>query len=165
MKTIYLIRHAKSSWAFNLPDHDRPLARRGRKDVEKVGKYLSETYQKPDLIISSTASRAFYTALYVCDAFKIDESHIQLNSNLYHADPEKILDIVHHVTEEDHHCLALFGHNPGFTYAANLLGNSDIENIPTCGAVGITFEVDKWSEIHFSKGGLLFFHFPKGLHS
>lgn len=161
MKILYLIRHAKSSWAFDLPDHDRPLGKRGRKDVVKMGQYLSEHVQAPEVLISSTASRAFYTALHLCDKMGIDEGKIRLTKGLFHAGPQEIL----HVIQNAPSCnvLALFGHNPGFTSAANALTNTTIDNVPTCGVVGIQFDIAKWSEVQFGAGTQEFFLTPKGI--
>ncbi|MEO9482172.1 MAG: histidine phosphatase family protein [Ekhidna sp.] len=159
MKTLYLIRHAKSSWAFDLNDHDRPLGKRGRKDVVKMGKYLSEHQPKPEVLISSTASRAFYTALHVCDLMGIDEGQIRLDKNLYHAGAAEILSVIKHAPNCDR--MALFGHNPGFTSAANALANLQFDNIPTCGMVGINFDVKYWKDVAFNTGMLAFFYFPK----
>lgn len=162
MKTLYLIRHAKSSWAFNLPDHDRPLGKRGRRDVIKMGKFLAEHQVRPDCLISSTASRAFYTALFLCDQLGIDEGHIHLDKNLFHAGPYEILEVIRSAPNCER--LAIFGHNPGFTDTANHLSNSSIANIPTCGVVGIHFEVTSWKDVGFSLGTQDFFYFPKGIH-
>ena len=159
MKTLYLIRHAKSSWSFDLNDHDRPLGKRGRKDVLKMGKHLAELQPKPEVLISSTASRAFYTALHICDQMGIDEGHIRLDKGLYHAGASEILKIVNEAPNCDR--LAIFGHNPGFTSAANALANLDFDNIPTCGMVGIHFNVKYWKDVQFGKGMLSFFYFPK----
>ena len=145
MKTLYLIRHAKSSWSFDLADHDRPLGKRGRKDVGKMGKYLAEKHEIPDLLISSTASRAFYTALFMCDHMKIDEGKIRLTRDLFHAGAFEIVHVIQQAPKCD--TLAIFGHNPGLTSAANALANIKIDNIPTCGVVGISFNIQQWSEI------------------
>ena len=161
MKTLYLIRHAKSSWAFDLSDHDRPLGKRGRRDVIKMGAYLKEHEPKPEVFISSTASRAFYTALYICDEYGIDEGHIRLEKKLFHAGSNEILEIIQSAPSCDR--LAIFGHNPGFTNAANELANTDIENVPTCGVVGVSFDIKSWSEVEFRSGKQLFFYFPKGI--
>jgi len=161
MKTLYLFRHAKSSWAFDLPDHDRPLGRRGRRDVFAMGEFLKNRISPPDVILSSTASRAFYTALHVCDKLKISEGSIGLTRGLFHAGSREILEIIHNAPHGDK--LALFGHNPGLTNAANQLSNSQIENIPTCGVVGISFDVESWSEIEVGKGKKDFFYYPKGI--
>ena len=159
MKTLYLIRHAKSSWAFDLNDHDRPLGKRVRKDVIKMGQHLVTHQPKPEVLISSTASRAFYTALHICDQLDIDEGHIRLDKNLYHAGASEILQVVKSAPNCDH--LAIFGHNPGFTSAANSLANLNFNNVPTCGIVGINFNVKYWKDVAFGQGMLAFFYFPK----
>ena len=159
MKTLYLIRHAKSSWSFDLSDHDRPLGKRGRKDVVKMGKHLLANQPPPEVLMSSTASRAFYTALHICDAFGIDEGNIRLNPKLYHAGASEILDIVKQAPNCER--LAIFGHNPGFTSAANALANLNFDNVPTCGIVGINLDIKYWKDIQFGQGLLSFFYFPK----
>lgn len=159
MKTLYLIRHAKSSWSFDLPDHDRPLGKRGRKDVLKMGKFLNEKITKPDVLISSTASRAFYTALYLSDEMGLDEGRIRLTRDLFHAGPETILNVLHQAPNCE--TFAMIGHNPGFTTVANQLMNSELANIPTCGIVAISFAVSSWSEVQFSSGKQKFFLTPK----
>ena len=159
MKTLYLIRHAKSSWAFDLNDHDRPLGKRGRKDVIRMGKHLAKHQPKPEILISSTASRAFYTALHICDQYDIDEGYIHLENNLYHAGASEILGVIRAAPSCDR--LAIFGHNPGFTSAANALANLTFDNVPTCGIVGINFQVKYWKDVEFGNGLLSFFYFPK----
>ncbi len=161
MKTLYLIRHAKSSWSFDMNDHDRPLGKRGRKDVLKMGQHLSEHQPRPEVLISSTASRAFYTALHICDKMGIDEGQIKLNKDLYHAGANEILSVI----KKSPNCekLALFGHNPGFTSVTNALANLNLDNIPTCGIVGINFNMRFWEDVDFGKGMLSFFYFPKGI--
>ena len=161
MKTLFLIRHAKSSWTFDLPDHDRPLGKRGRKDVGRMGKYLVEKQIAPEVYITSTASRAFYTALHICDHFGTKEDAIQLNKDLFHAGPDEILAVIQSAPACDR--LAIFGHNPGFTDSANLLVNKSIDNIPTCGVVGISFNVGDWKDVEFGTGKQEFFYFPKGI--
>ncbi|WP_424962000.1 SixA phosphatase family protein [Ekhidna sp.] len=159
MKTVYLIRHAKSSWSFDLSDHDRPLGKRGRKDVIKMGKHLASQQPAPEVLISSTASRAFYTALHICDQYGIDEGNIRLDKNLYHAGSGEILEIIKKSPSCDR--LAIFGHNPGFTSAANAFANLNFDNVPTCGIVGINFNVRYWKDVNFGEGMLAFFYFPK----
>ncbi len=161
MKTLFLIRHAKSSWSFNLPDHDRPLGKRGRRDVLKMGKYLSTNQEAPEVFISSTASRAFYTALHICDQFHVDEGNIQLDKRLFHAGSNEILEVIRSASNCDR--LSIFGHNPGFTDCANRLANISIDNIPTCGVVGISFDINEWRDVEFGKGKQEFFYTPKGI--
>ena len=163
MKTLYLIRHAKSSWSFNqLDDFNRPLGPRGRKDVIKIGKYISKNISSPDLMITSTASRAFYTSLFLADAWDYSEEDLILEPALYHADEEEILDTIREYGH-DHSVIAVAGHNPGFTDIANELLKKYIENIPTCGIMGVSFDIDSWEEIGEKTGKQQFFIYPKGL--
>jgi len=111
------------------------------------------------MLVSSTASRAFYTALHMCDQFGIDEGNIRLDKNLYHAGAGEILDIVKNAPNCER--LAIFGHNPGFTSAANAFAKLNFDNVPTCGIVGITFHVKYWKDVAFGDGMLAFFYFPK----
>ena len=161
MKTLYLVRHAKSSWTFDLPDHDRPVGKRGRKDVMKMGQYLSKHQPPPEIIISSSASRAFYTALYLCDFLGVEEDKILLSQQLFHASRDQILDVISQAPTCN--ILAVFGHNPGITSISNHLSGAYIDNIPTCGIVGIEFDVSSWSEIRSAKGQVTFTYFPKEL--
>lgn len=159
MKTLFLIRHAKSSWTFDLPDHDRPLGKRGRRDVVKMGQHLAQHQFIPEVYITSTASRAFYTALHICDQLGVKEKNIQLTKDLFHAGPNEILAVIQSAPSCDR--LAIFGHNPGFTDCANRLANTSIENVPTCGVVGISFNVDDWKHVEFGSGKQKFFYLPK----
>jgi len=165
MKTIYLVRHAKSSWDFpEMEDFHRPLNSRGKKDAPRMGKFLSSAGILPDLILSSPAERALKTAKKITTELGIKSDKIVLESSLYHAWPDRLLKVI---TEQNdvHSSVMLFGHNPGLTEFANLLCSADIENIPTTGAVGISFPVDHWRNISYEEGKLMFFQYPKGLAS
>lgn len=158
MKTLYIVRHAKSSWNFDLPDHDRPLGKRGRKDVIKMAKHLSKNYPAPDIMITSTASRAFYTALFIADKWGYPEEDIILSKNLFHADTD---DIVKIISKSIGDSIAIFGHNPGFTKLFNHLTDGFLDNLPTCGVAGVGFDIDSWTDIKREKGRELFLAFPK----
>lgn len=127
----------------------------------KMGAYLKENEAIPEVLISSTASRAFYTALFFCDQMKIDEGRIRLSQDLFHAGPAQII----HEIRKAPKCntLAVFGHNPGFTLAVNALTNTNLDNLPTCGVFGISFDIDRWSEVKEGSGKKLFYYYPKGL--
>lgn len=158
-----MIRHAKSSWNFSqLDDFNRPIGTRGRKDVRRIGKHLSEQVQRPELIVTSPASRAFYTALFIADHWKYKEERIVLEPALYHADDDEIIEIVKEYGEK-FSTIAIFGHNPGFTNTANSLQNQWIDNIPTSAALGISFDTDSWEEIDKVKGRQIFYIYPKAL--
>ncbi len=163
MKTIYLVRHAKSSWDFpDLDDFLRPLSERGKLDAPRMGKFLQDQQVHPDLVLSSPAERAFKTAKRVIATLGIDKREIVTDKAIYHAWPDRLLKVI---TELDdlHASVMLFGHNPGLTELANLLTSGSIDNIPTTGVVGISFDVGYWRDIGYGAGKQLFFHFPKGL--
>lgn len=163
MKTLYLIRHAKSSWSFKqLDDFSRPLGIRGRKDVIKVGKHLAKNVSKPDGMITSPASRAFYTTLFLADSWGFPEDSIQLEPELYHADEEEIIETIHEYGS-NHSILAIAGHNPGFTDLANSLQTSYIDNLPTCCVMGITFNTENWEDVGRIQGKKQFIIYPKSL--
>lgn len=112
MKTLLVVRHAKSSWKdLNLPDHDRPLKKRGKQDAPRMGRLLYDEDLVPDLIISSTALRARWTAELVAEECGY-EGEIVLTRDFYHADPEDYLMGLSNVP--DHHGrVMIVGHNPG----------------------------------------------------
>lgn len=162
MKTLYIIRHAKSSWHFNeLKDHDRPLGSRGLKQVLKMGKHLAKHVKPPDQIITSPASRAFYTALFVADAWGIDENKLTLNNALYHADQKTLLDTIRSTVETD--VLAIFGHNPGLTSLINYFHINGINNLPTSGIMGFTFDIENWRDVNPARLIPKFYYTPRSI--
>ncbi|MFT6856581.1 MAG: phosphohistidine phosphatase [Cyclobacteriaceae bacterium] len=162
MKSLYIIRHAKSSWSFDLEDHQRPLGFRGRKDMKKMGLFLSHHIPTPDLIISSTAIRALDTALFIADDWGYPEEEIKLEENFYHATSDAIISVLKRQQEES---IAIIGHNPGLTELANHFLKNYVSNIPTTGCVGIQFDIDDWTQIENEdvKTEQLFFHTPKSI--
>ncbi len=161
MKTIYLVRHAKSSWDFpELSDFDRPLNKRGKKNAPEMGVRLQNQGILPDLLMSSPANRAHTTALNIAEKIGYDKDKIRLNRKIYHASEAELLFLINEV-EDDFNTLMLFGHNPGFTDLANILGNDWIDNIPTAGVVCLEFGVDSWKEIKPKSGKTLWFDYPK----
>lgn len=159
MKTLYIIRHAKSSWHFDFSDHDRPLATRGRRDVLKIGKTLSTNEETPDLFISSSASRALYTALHIADEWGYPDDNIVMDPKLYHAGVGELCKVITSQTEAD--SIAIFGHNPGLTDLINKFVTEYVDNLPTCGVCALEFPIDSWSEIKNSKPRLKFLITPK----
>jgi phosphohistidine phosphatase len=161
MKTLYLVRHAKSSWDFPyLSDAERPLSDRGKRDAPEMGRRLSEKNILPDLMLSSPAKRALITSEYMADALNYPKTKIAKDKAIYHAGEATLLRVIQEVNEHVK-SLMLFGHNPGFTDFANAIANLDIDNIPTSGVLACKFEVTHWSDIKLGSGELLFFDFPK----
>ena len=145
MKTLFLIRHAKSSWDDTaLPDKDRPLNDRGRRDAPKMGERLAKRDVKPDLILSSPAVRALRTAEII--AKKLDyRRKIVVNERLYAVGADDLLDVIHQLGEKMER-LMLFGHNPELTELAHRL-SGEITHMPTCAVAEFTFDAKSWSKI------------------
>jgi phosphohistidine phosphatase len=161
MKTIFINRHAKSSWKFeNLNDFDRPLNSRGKKSAAFMAKKLKEKGESFDLIISSPANRALSTAEYFADEFDYDHALIEEAHSVYHSDHGTLLTIIDNMPD-NFNKIMLFGHNPGFTNLANVLTGETLGNIPTCGIIKIDFEVNSWSEVIPGIGTMQFFDYPK----
>jgi phosphohistidine phosphatase len=156
-----LIRHAKSSWDYpELRDHDRPLNKRGKKDAPLMAKVLKKKGIKPDLILSSSAVRAFEFAKIIADELGYKKNKIDVTRELYMAAENDMLKIVKSVSDS-RKIVFLVGHNPELTNFANSLSNYNLDNIPTSGIFRIDFDTDKWSEIDFGKGKFISFEYPK----
>ena len=161
MKTLYLNRHAKSSWDYpSLSDFDRPLNKRGNRDAPIMAQILSSKYDMPDLICSSPAVRALTTAKIIAEGFEYDQEKIVEDQEIYDGGVSDLISIISNVTDEIN-VLMLFGHNPTFTMASNYLSDKLIENIPTSGFVKINFEFDSWNKIEVNTGKLIAFEYPK----
>ncbi len=164
MKTLYLVRHAKSSWDDpSLSDFDRPLNKRGERNAPNMAKRLKERNVLPDMLLSSPANRALTTCKVFARILGFDKEKIETNRSLYHAGEDSILNIIRK-TPPFVKTLFVFGHNPGFTDFANELMNERISNIPTSGIVGCTLPIESWGEIDWGKGKMFLFDFPKNKH-
>ncbi|WP_299897356.1 histidine phosphatase family protein [uncultured Aquimarina sp.] len=160
MKTLYIIRHAKSSWEFDLEDHKRPLNKRGLKDAESIGKELKSLMKPIDRVISSDAVRARTTAEIILGHLDIEEDIFNLEPKLYDFNGHQVIEVIKNC--ENHiNTLVIFGHNHAFTSIANLYGDQMIDNLPTAGVVGIQFDIDNWADISVGKNILTLF--PKDL--
>lgn len=161
MKTLYLIRHAKSSWSdAGLTDFERPLNPRGLRDAPFMGKLLKEKNVSPDKIISSSAVRAYTTARTIAMELNYPVEKIETTDVIYEASASEILNVIQSI-DNNVETLIVFGHNPGFTSLSNYLSDKQVDNIPTCGISCIEFEVDTWEEVNINKGKLTAFEFPK----
>lgn len=163
MKTLYIIRHAKSSWADPIAsDFERGLNDRGKRDAPKMGKRLKEKAIYPDAMISSPAKRALSTAKRMAEVIKFPKAGIKTDPRLYHADEDTILSVVHKMKDKQDVAM-MFGHNPGLTDFVNAIVKEDpyIDNVPTCGIVALSLPVDFWKDITWKSAKLLFFDYPK----
>ena len=145
LKTIFIIRHAKSSWAeIGTKDFDRPLDLRGHNDAPRMAKMLKSEQIHPDLIVSSPAMRARTTALYFSKEFGIDAQDINFQEDIYEAMELDILKTIQELPNSAK-VVFLFGHNPSLTYFTNRFNDEPIDNLPTCGIIRIHLNVDDWS--------------------
>lgn len=163
MKTLYVIRHAKSSWDVKtLGDIERPLNERGKRDAPRMGKRLKEKDIHPHLIVSSPAKRALSTARKIAKELKYPKEAIKVIDKLYHADEDAMLQTVNHLKDK-HSVVFILGHNPGLTDFVNSIMSEDldIDNVPTCGVVAFQFQADSWEQITWGTGKMLFFDYPK----
>ena len=146
MKTWVMARHAKSSWEFNLPDRERPLADRGIKDAMLVGQELNKHNLHINQVYSSPAKRAFDTALIMVSELGLSTENIQIEEELYDFMGEQTLRFVR-TLPNDQNSIMTFGHNNACTQLAQSLGNYTNSNIPTATAVIFHFDVSLWSDI------------------
>ena len=163
MKTLFITRHAKSSWtAPDLDDFDRPLNKRGKFDAPRIGRYLQQQGLLPDHIVSSPARRAQSTARILAESLTYPADKIVRNAEVYLAEVDVLLQIIRAAPESCSRQM-LVGHNPGLTELSNALTDAHIENLPTCGVVVIGFEVTRWQQVDWHSGIRQFFFYPKML--
>jgi phosphohistidine phosphatase len=163
MKTLYIVRHAKSSWDFpELPDEERPLLKKGEKRTEKIANFLLEKKVSVDHIISSHAVRALDTAKIIAYTLHYPEEDIAISGIVYHASSDQLYDLFFELSD-DIESLMIVGHNPTFTNFANHFLNKEIDWLPTSGVVSINFKTDQWTQVPLAKRKTNFIIFPKML--
>ena len=146
MKTWVMVRHAKSSWEFNLPDRERPLADRGIQDAILVSQELNKLNLHTDKVYSSPAKRTFDTAFLMVSELGLSTENIQIEEDLYDFMGEQILGFVRSLPD-DLHTIMTFGHNNACTHIAQSIGNYTNAKVPTATAVIFHFDVSLWSDI------------------
>jgi phosphohistidine phosphatase len=161
MKTLTLVRHAKSSWKdTSLSDRDRPLNKRGERDAPEMGRRIAAAGIRPSLIVSSPAVRAWTTARIIADEIGYPREFLQRDKRLYLASVNGILDVIV-AQDTGFNSLMLVGHNPGFTDFANYLVPGLTNNIPTAGVVSVQLDTDDWSLYDKPGVELQLYDFPK----
>jgi len=158
-KTLFLVRHAKSSRDDTaLPDRGRPLADRGKHDVTEMGKRLAEREVKPDLIMSSPAVRALATAEVIATSLGCKRKDIVVNDRLYAGKADDLLDLIQALGDEFEYVM-LVGHNPELTELAHQL-SSEITDMPTCAIAEFTFDA-KWPDFGRAEPTQVALDYPK----
>jgi len=161
MKTLVLIRHAKSSWKNSgLKDIERPLKKRGRKDTQVMGRVLKDLPVTPDYIVSSPAERAFATANLVAKEYGKNSVAVKRDAELYLEPASRLLQQIHEL-ENQYNIVFLVGHNPGLMDLAEMLTGDQLEKFPTGSVFGIEFQCDSWQEAGTENAKKIFFESPK----
>ena len=160
-KTLYLVRHAKSSWSDpSLSDRDRPLNKRGRRSAPDMGSRLAAKGHRTDLIISSPAERALMTAQIIAGKLDYPKSDVWTDESMYFSGVGGMVKMLERV-DDSYQKVMIVGHNPAMTSLMNSLSGSDIYNMPTCAIAIIGYDMASWSGLHSEDGSLLEYDFPK----
>jgi phosphohistidine phosphatase len=161
VKTLLLLRHAKSSWDdAKVRDFDRPLAARGKHDAPRMGKALRDRGLAPDLIVSSPAARARETIEAVIKSANLAHSP-KFDESIYGASSAELMRIIRDLPDKSS-CALLVGHNPGFEDTVSRLTGAS-EHMPTAALACIEFQVERWEDVEDEQGKLVWLLTPKQL--
>jgi phosphohistidine phosphatase len=161
MKSILLVRHAKSSWDdLSMADFDRPLNDRGKRDAPAMAERLAGRNIEIDAFVSSPAKRARKTAEIFSKSLGQHKRDVEFRQELYEASEANFAQVVASLPD-DANVVAIFSHNPGITDYANSLTASRIDNIPTSGIFAVKADVDDWKNFSSASKELWFFDYPK----
>lgn len=160
MKSVILVRHAKSDWSVDADDFDRPLNERGKRDAPVMAERLLKRKLRIDAFVSSPAKRALRTAKIFAEHLGINKDEIIQTRELYLAPPGKFFEVLGKLDDKIS-TVAVFSHNNGITDFANSLGVVNIDNMPTCSIFAFNIDTDRWSQIRDAKKEFLFFDYPK----
>jgi phosphohistidine phosphatase len=150
MRSLLLLRHAKSSWKDPLiDDHERPLNRRGKRDAPRIGRLIAEQRLQPDLVLCSSARRARDTAFALLRACDYDRE-TRILRTLYLADADQLAEPLRRLQAEPTRVL-LIAHNPGLEALVEAL-SGELVKLPTAGLAQLELELERWSELELGKG-------------
>ena len=160
IKTLYLIRNAKSDWNdIGASDFERGITKKGKKDIETMSSYLMIKNILPDIILSSCALRAQETADIISEKLQY-KGKIEYLQELYYTPTSTLLDILY-MLDISVNVAFVIGHNPQLTDIANILIDEHISKIPSSAVVAINFDIQNWNELAYQKGKIDFFITPK----
>lgn len=156
-KRLIIVRHSKATWDYDeLNDYNRPLNEMGKVKAILIGKFIKEKqHDCPSLIITSSAKRAYSTALLIAEQVGYDSANIDKHEDLYLAWSQDIINKIYHIPQEVESCI-IVGHNPGLTDLINNLGVR-LDCLPTASAICFTFNTNKWSKISATNATLKWF--------
>lgn len=161
MKTIFIVRHAKSSWKYpRLDDFERPLNKRGYRDAPLMGRRLKKRQVMPERIFASPAVRAAMTARIIAAALGYPLRDICYSEALYDFSESSLLQVVRQMDDTISKAM-IVGHNPAVTALANHVGDQVVSNLPTAAVYAVATAVSRWADIDAQCGKVVFFDFPK----
>jgi len=159
MKSLYIVRHAKSSWEYDgIKDIDRPLKKRGINDAYLISSVLQKKIETPSVFVSSCANRALHTATIFSYSFNFPFANLKISKSLYSFSDGYLIKTVK-ALDNGYDSAIIFSHDHGISDFVNKFGDKLIEHVPTCGVVGIEFKTKHWKDI--KNGKTLFTEFPK----
>ena len=160
-KLLYLLRHAKSSWAdHSMSDFERPLNKRGIQQASQIAAILASKELRPQVIISSPANRAFSTAKTMAVALGSDKSKIGSDKRIYEANIQTLMYLIQEL-DDDLASVMLVGHNPGFSHLVNTLSRQKVAPLPTCSLIQLKLDINHWSELEAECAELISADVPK----
>ncbi|WP_456423968.1 SixA phosphatase family protein [Lutibacter sp.] len=159
MKTLYIVRHAKSSWKYEgIKDIDRPLKKRGINDAYLISGVLQKKIACPDVFIASCANRALHTAMIFSYTFNYPLANIKISKSLYNFSDGYLIKTVK-ALDDGFDSAIIFSHDHGISDFVNKFGDKLLNHVSTCGVIGIKFETNHWKNIKSGKTFLT--EFPK----
>ncbi len=159
MKTLFVLRHAKSSWDnSDLSDFERPLNSRGLDAARFIGGLIYNRNLQPQIIISSPAKRAKQTAVLVKELAEISEP-ITFDERIYEASPLALFNLIREF-DDIYQSVLLIGHNPGFENLVRMLTGETV-SMPTAALAKINLDIESWHELDAVSNELEFLIHPK----
>ena len=161
MKTLYIVRHAKSSWGdLTISDFDRPLNERGQRNAPEMAHRLLKKECRIDAFVTSTAKRALQTASHFIKSYDRAVEELILREELYQAPANVYFEVIS-ALDDRYAAVAIFGHNPGISAFVNQLTETRIDDMPTCGIFAVSIDANHWKKFAQAPKKFLFFDAPK----
>jgi phosphohistidine phosphatase len=161
MKSIYLVRHANAGWNNSqLPDFERTLSDEGRKEASEMAGRLLEKDARPDILVSSPASRALETAGIFADRLSCPPELIRPDAGIYDGDVDTLSEIVQKLPR-DHQTVMIFGHNPTISLYSSWLSGKQLGQMVTCGVIRLDLPKGNWTDAKKGCANAVWYSYPK----